>query len=112
MSEALVLMFINWIGDNAISLLWMIVVTWTAFAIYGSAVSIATGLVTAIAAGSKPSEDELKRQAAEKLKSDERQQQYWKERHKHENPQCEVCKEEEEREKRDRESSFTIKLDR
>ena len=82
----------DWFWSNAISLLWMIVVLVAAFVIYGAASAIAAG----IALCGRPSEDELKRRAEERYKSEERQQQYWKERHMHENPQCEVCKKEEE----------------
>ena len=83
----------DWFWSNAISLLWMIVVLVTAFVIYGTAAVAAATIAAAIALCGRPSEDELKRLAEEKYKSEERQQQYWKERHKHENPQCEVCKE-------------------
>jgi hypothetical protein len=38
----------DWFGSNAISLLWMIVVVVTAFVIYGSAVTVATGLATGL----------------------------------------------------------------
>ena len=93
---SLLLMLIHWIVDNAISLLWMLVVIIAAGIIGSAGAEIAGG----IARSGIPSEEELKRRTAEKRDSDERQQKYWKERHKHENPQCEVCKKEEERPKR------------
>lgn len=90
----------DWLWSNAISLLWMVVVLVVVLVagnvIYGAAAAIAAGIVLC----GRPSEDELKRRAEESARlqreSEYRQQQYWKERHKHENPQCEVCKKEEE----------------
>jgi hypothetical protein len=77
-------MLFDWIGANAISLLWMVVVVVTAYAIYGAAAFTLVGHIKAISESSKLDEDVLKRR-------DERRQQHWKERHRHKNPQCVVC---------------------
>jgi hypothetical protein len=89
----------DWLWSSALSFLWMIVVLGAASLIANGIAAIANG----IAACGRPSEDEMKRRAEENARlqraSEDRQQQYWKERHKHENPQCEVCKKEEEEKK-------------
>ena len=87
---SLLWIIMNWLLINAVPLLWMIVVLVTAFVIYGAAAGAAAGIVAGIVLCGRPSEDELKRQAETNARlqceSEKRQQQYWKERHKHENP--------------------------
>src|SRR5215510_11619814 len=90
----------DWIENNAISLLWMVVVLVSVYVVVHvvlgtdvSKIAVYTKLEQIL---TQTIQDELKRRANERYESEERQQQYWKERHRHENPQCEVCKEEEE----------------
>jgi hypothetical protein len=75
----------SWLGSHAMSLLWMLVVGVTACVIYASAVALARRIFLEIAQGRKWREEEFQRAGA-------RQQQYWKERHRHAHPECEVCK--------------------